>query len=115
MLGHFQLMMWVEGDEEARVGNQSEISRRDLTKQLSLFLPRVTTVSILPPAHHGKLTDQPMGADCKTKMIIFDYVSLPLAALVAMVCAIPTVRGTLRQAETDPKLLTLMHIKRGVT
>jgi len=52
------MTMWVEGDGTARVRNQSEICRQDLTKQLSLFLPPML-LQYLPPVHHGKPSGQP--------------------------------------------------------
>jgi hypothetical protein len=104
------------GRRTVRVRNQSEISRRDLTKQLSLFLPHVTTVSILPPEHHGKPTDQPSFVDYKTKMIILHYVSRNLATVViGRFEQYRALEGPKGRRKLTQNFRTLMHIERSVT
>lgn len=71
--------MGAEGaDEMVRVRNQSEISRRDLQNDFHFFFPMLTVC--MYPSASIIVAGRPI-VDYKTKLIVFDYMSLTIAIL----------------------------------
>jgi hypothetical protein len=75
-------------DEMVRVRNQSEISRRGLQNDFHFFFPMYPSASMIVP-------DRPV-VDYKTKLTVFDYMSLRIAILFKEICAIPRGRAANR-------------------
>jgi len=93
MYERFRKNVWVETDrhrererETVRIRNRSEISRRDLQNDFHFLFPTLQHLSFRLHRRARPVVGY------KTRTIIFDYMSLTLATLVRVACAIPAAR-----------------------